>query len=267
MLRESTTKSAQAAKMFHNTIVKRPGTTFINGLTTSDLGTPILEKALEQHDAYIEALKACGTEVTVLQSNDQFPDSTFVEDTAVLTAEFAVISNPGAEKRNGEIHEIEPAIKSFFDKIYYIKAPGTLDGGDILQIEDHFYIGISTRTNQGGAEQLKQILESEGYSATIVPLQKFFHLKTGIAYIGNQTIVVAGEFIDHPDFNSYQKIVVPPEEEYAANCIRVNDYIIMPSGYPHTKQKINEAGFQTIELDTSEFRKLDGGLSCLSLRF
>ncbi|RBP88694.1 dimethylargininase [Cytobacillus firmus] len=267
MLRESTTKSTQAAKIFHNTIVKKPGSTFINGLTTSDLGTPILEKALEQHDAYIEALRMCGTEVTVLPSNDQYPDSTFVEDTAVLTPEFAVISNPGAEKRNGEIHEIEPAVKSFFDKIYYIKAPGTLDGGDILQIEDHFYIGISTRTNQEGAEQLKQILESENYKATIIPLQKFFHLKTGIAYIGNQTIVVAGEFINHSHFSSYQQIVVPPEEEYAANCIRVNDYIIIPSGYPQTKQKINEAGFQTIELDTSEFRKLDGGLSCLSLRF
>ncbi|WP_066391331.1 dimethylarginine dimethylaminohydrolase family protein [Neobacillus mesonae] len=267
MLKESAVKSAQGTKMFQNTIVKRPGATYVNGLTTSDLGTPILEKTLEQHDAYIEALKTCGTEVTVLPSNDQFPDSTFVEDTAVLTPEFAVISNPGAETRNGEIHEMEPAIKSFYDKIYYIKAPGTLDGGDILQIEDHFYIGISARTNQEGAEQLQQILESENYKATIVPLQKFFHLKTGIAYLGNQTIVVAGEFVDHPDFNSYQKIVVPPEEEYAANCIRVNDYVIIPSGYPQTKQKLNEAGYQTIELDTSEFRKLDGGLSCLSLRF
>ncbi|MBS4216305.1 MULTISPECIES: dimethylarginine dimethylaminohydrolase family protein [Neobacillus] len=267
MLKESALKSTEGTKLFHHTIVKRPGTTYVNGLTTSDLGKPILEKAFEQHDAYIEALKKCGTEVTVLPSNDQFPDSTFVEDTAVLTPEFAVISNPGAESRNGEIQDMEPAIKSFYDKIYYIKAPGTLDGGDILQAEDHFYIGISERTNQEGAEQLKQILESENYKATIVPLQKFFHLKTGIAYLGNQTIVAAGEFVDHPDFNSYKKIIVPQEEEYAANCIQVNDYVIIPAGYPQTKQKIEEAGYQTIEVDTSEFRKLDGGLSCLSLRF
>lgn len=253
--------------MFKRTIVKTPGKTYINGLTTSNLGAPKLEKALEQHKAYIEALKICGTEVTVLESNDEFPDSTFVEDTAVLTPGFAVISNPGAASRNGEVRDLEPAIKSFYEKIYYIKAPGTLDGGDILQIEDHFYIGISARTNQEGAQQLKEILESENYKATIVPLKKFFHLKTGIAYLGNQTIVVAGEFIDHPDFHSYKKIIVPPEEEYAANCIRVNDYVIIPAGYPQTKQRIEEAGYQTLELDTSEFRKLDGGLSCLSLRF
>ncbi|MCM3766768.1 dimethylarginine dimethylaminohydrolase family protein [Neobacillus niacini] len=253
--------------MFKHTIVKTPGKTYINGLTTSNLGAPKLEKALEQHKAYIEALKTCGTEVTVLESSDEFPDSTFVEDTAVLTPGFAVISNPGAASRNGEIRDMEPAIKSFYEKVYYIKAPGALDGGDILQIEDHFYIGISARTNQEGAQQLKEILESENYKATIVPLKKFFHLKTGIAYLGNQTIVVAGEFIDHPDFHSYKKIIVPPEEEYAANCIRVNGYVIIPAGYPETKQRIEEAGYQTLELDTSEFRKLDGGLSCLSLRF
>ena len=253
--------------MFKNTIVKIPSESYISGLTTSDLGSPIFDKALEQHQKYIEALKKCRTEVTILPSTIEFPDSTFVEDTAVLTPTFAVISNPGALSRNGEIHEMEPIIKSFYETIYSIQSPGTLDGGDILQIEDHFYIGISARTNIDGAKQLKQIVESEGYKGTIVHLGKFFHLKTGITYLGNDTIVVAGEFIDHPEFNRYQKIVVPPEEEYAANCIRVNDYVIIPSGYPLTKQKINDAGFETIELDMSEFRKQDGGLSCLSLRF
>jgi len=253
--------------MFKNTIVKLPGATYINGLTTSNLGKPVLEKALEQHQAYIEALKTCGVEVTVLPSNDEFPDSTFVEDTAVLTSKFAVISNPGAPTRNSEIRDMEPVIKSFYDKIYYIQSPGTLDGGDILQIEDHFYIGLSARTNLEGAQQLKAILEKENYQATIVKLDKFFHLKTGIAYLGDQTIVVAGEFIDHPDFQSYKKIIVPPEEEYAANCIRVNDYVMIPAGFPKTVQAVKNAGYQTIELEMSEFRKLDGGLSCLSLRF
>ncbi|MBY0121428.1 dimethylarginine dimethylaminohydrolase family protein [Bacillus sp. S/N-304-OC-R1] len=253
--------------MFKNTIVKTPGDTYINGLTTSDLGTPIYEKTLEQHAAYIEALKKCNVEVHVMPKNNDFPDSTFVEDTAVLTAEFAVISNPGADSRNREIVEMEPAIKGFYDKIYYIKSPGLLDGGDVLQADDHFYIGISERTNQEGAEQLKEILESENYKATIVPLKEFFHLKTGIAYLGNNKMVVAGEFIDHPDFASYDKIIVPAEETYAANCIQVNDYVIIPAGFPQTKKLINDAGYETIELEMSEFRKLDGGLSCLSLRF
>jgi dimethylargininase len=253
--------------MFKQTIVKTPGENYLNGLTTSNLGTPILEKALQQHVAYIEALKSCGVEVTVLPSNNEFPDSTFVEDTAVLTPNFAIISNPGAPSRNGEIVEMESVITSHYENMYYIKSPGTLDGGDVLQIDNHFYIGLSARTNLQGAEQLKQIVELEKYKATIVQLKYFFHLKSGISYLGNQTIVVAGEFNDHPDFNSYNKIIVPPEEEYAANCIRVNDYVIIPAGFPITKQKINEAGYQTIELDMSEFRKLDGGLSCLSLRF
>ncbi|WP_026575790.1 dimethylarginine dimethylaminohydrolase family protein [Bacillus sp. UNC438CL73TsuS30] len=253
--------------MFKNVIVKTPGKTYVNGLTTSDLGTPILEKAQEQHAFYIAALKQCGVEVTELPANENYPDSTFVEDTAVLTPGFAVVTNPGATTRNGEIIEMEPVLKKFYDKIYHIEAPGTLDGGDILQIEDHFYIGISARTNHEGAKQLKQILESENYKATIVELEKFFHLKTGVNYIGEGIILAAGEFIDHADFNSYKKIIVPPEEEYAANCIRVNDYVIVPAGFPETKKNIEDAGFKTIEVDTTEFRKLDGGLSCLSLRF
>lgn len=253
--------------MFTNVIVKTPGKSYVNGLTTANLGTPNYELALDQHFSYVEALKVCGVNVKLLSENEDFPDSTFVEDTAVLTPDFAVITNPGAATRNGEIKEIEQVLRNFYKKFYYIKNPGTLDGGDILQIEDHFYIGISARTNIEGAEQLKEILETENYRATIVPLKKFFHLKTGISYLGNDTIVVAGEFIDHEVFNSYKKIIVPEEEEYAANIIRVNDFVILPFGYPQTKQKIEKAGYQVIEVDTTEFRKLDGGLSCLSLRF
>ncbi len=253
--------------MFKNVIVKTPGESYVNGLTTSNLGKPDYEKLLEQHKAYVEALKKCGVEVTHLPASEEFPDSTFVEDTAVLTSEFAVVSNPGADSRNGEITEMEAVLKDFYEKIYYIKAPGTLDGGDVLQADNHFYIGISERTNEEGARQLKEIVESEGYKGTIVPLEKFFHLKTGIAYLGNNLIVAAGEFLDHPDFEQYDKLTVSAEDEYSANCIRVNDYVIIPKGYEETKRKMNEAGYKTIELEMSEFQKQDGGLSCLSLRF
>lgn len=158
-------------------------------------------------------------------------------------------------------------LKDFYEKFHYIKTPGTLDGGDILQIENHFYIGISERTNEEGARQLKEIVESEGYQATIVPLQKFLHLKTGIAYLGNNAIIVAGEFINHPEFDQYKKIIVPEEEEYTANCILVNGSLIIPKGYEKTKRQIEEVGYKTIELEMTEFQKQDGGLSCLSLRF
>ncbi|WP_186668176.1 dimethylarginine dimethylaminohydrolase family protein [Sporosarcina sp. BP05] len=253
--------------MFKNVIVKTPGKSYLNGLTTSDLGKPDYEKLLIQHKNYIEALKKCGVTVTHLPASEEFPDSTFVEDTAVLTPEFAVVTNPGADSRNGEIKEIESVLKGFYKNFHYINSPGTLDGGDVLQAEDHFYIGISDRTNEEGARQLKEIVESEGFKGTIVPLKEFFHLKTGITYLGNNIIAAAGEFLDHPDFEEYEKLIVSSKDEYSANCIRVNDFVIIPKGYAETKRKMSEAGYKTIELEMSEFQKHDGGLSCLSLRF
>ncbi len=253
--------------MYKNVIVKTPGKSYVNGLTTSDLGTPHYEKLLVQHEAYVSALKSCGVEVTHLSASEAFPDSTFVEDVAVLTPEFAVITNPGAGPRNGETKEIEPVLKEFYKELRYIQAPGTLDGGDVLQIENHFYIGISNRTNEEGAKQLKEIMETGGYEATIVSIKQFFHLKTGITYLNNGIVLAAGEFIDHPAFAQYETIAVPAEEEYAANCIFINDHVIIPKGFATTKNKVQAAGYKTVEVDMTEFQKQDGGLTCLSLRF
>lgn len=252
---------------FMNAIVKTPGKSFVEGLTTSNLGRPDYKKALQQHAAYVEALKECGVEVVQLPASEDFPDSTFVEDPAVLTKEFAIITNPGADSRNGEKELLLPVIQEFYQTVHYIESPGTLDGGDVLQTEDTFYIGISDRSNEKGARQLKTIVEQYNYRAIIVPLQTFFHLKTGMSYLGDQTMVVAGEFITHPSFDAYEKIIIKDSEEYAANCIHVNDFVIVPDGYPDAKIKIENAGYQTISLDMSEFQKQDGGLSCLSLRF
>lgn len=253
--------------MYRNVIVKTPGKSYLNGLTTSNLGAPDYAKLLVQHRNYIDALKQCGVSVTHLPVSEEFPDSTFVEDAAVLTAQFAVITNPGADSRNGEIKEIETVLKEFYNKFHYIKSPGTLDGGDVLQAEEHFYIGISDRTNEEGARQFKEIVESEGFKGTIIPLKEFFHLKTGISYLGNNKIVAAGEFQNHPDFKQYEKLTVSAEDEYSANCIRINDFVIIPKGYKETNRKMIDAGYKTIEVEMSEFQKHDGGLSCLSLRF
>ncbi|GGJ97262.1 dimethylargininase [Lentibacillus kapialis] len=252
---------------FSNVIVKTPGKSYTQGLSTSSLGIPDYKKTLKQHAAYVDALQQCGVEVTKLPASEDFPDSTFVEDTAVLTEEFAVITNPGATSRNREKVLMEPDIRNFYQTIHYIKSPGTLDGGDVLQAEDQVYIGISDRTNNAGARQFKTIVEQFDYQATIIPLKAFFHLKTGVAYLGDNQMVVAGEFIDHPDFASYDKLIISDEEEYAANCIRINDNVIIPDGYPEARDKIEAAGYPTIALDMSEFKKQDGGLSCLSLRF
>ena len=256
--------------MFKNVIVRRPCRALTEGITSNpQLGKPDYEKALSQHDAYIAALRSCGVEVTVLPADERYPDSCFVEDPAVLTRRCAIITNPGAPSRNGEKDEIVAAVKSFYaeEDIEYIRAPGTLEGGDVMMVGDHFYVGRSARTNAEGIAQFIAILEKHGLSGSEVPLEKVLHLKTGVNYIENGNMLVSGEFIDKSDFDKYNKIVIPEEEAYAANCIWVNDTVIVPEGYPAVKAAVENAGYKVITVDTSEYRKIDGGLSCLSLRF
>ena len=256
--------------MFKNVIVKRPCKAMIEGITSApELGKPDYELALKQHDAYIEALKSCGVEVKVLPADEAYPDSCFVEDPAVLTRKCAIITNPGAESRNGEVQAMIPVIKEYYPEglIEYIKSPGTLEGGDVMMVGDHFYVGRSHRTNEEGIRQFIAILNKYGMTGSEVPLEKVLHLKTGVNYIENNNMLVSGEFIDKPDFEKYNKIVVPEEESYGANCIWVNDTVIVAEGYPTVLAEVEKAGYKTIIVDTSEYRKLDGGLSCLSLRF
>jgi len=242
----------------------------VEGITSApELGRPDYELALKQHDAYIEALKQCGVAVTVLPACERFPDSCFVEDPAVITRKCAIITNPGAMSRNREAELIIPAIKEFFsdDQIEYIVDPGTLEGGDVMMVGDHFYVGRSARTNEEGIRQFIAILEKYGLSGSEVPLEKVLHLKTGVNYIENNNMLVSGEFTDKPEFEKYNRIEIPEEEAYAANCIWVNDKVIVPEGYPAVEKAVRDAGYEVILVDTSEYRKLDGGLSCLSLRF
>ena len=255
---------------FNNVIVRRPCRAVCDGITSApELGQPIYEKALQQHDTYIEALKKCGVEVTVLEADERYPDSCFVEDPALITKACAIITNPGAESRNGEKEEIIGAIRKFFpeDKIEYIKAPGTLEGGDVMMCGDHFFVGRSARTNEEGIRQLTEILAKYGMTCSEVPLEEVLHLKTGVNYLEDNNMLVCGEFVDKPDFKDYNRIIIPEEEAYAANCIWVNDTVIVPEGYPTVLKAVQDLGYKTLVVDTSEYRKLDGGLSCLSLRF
>lgn len=256
--------------MFKNVIVRRPGKSLTEGITSApELGKPDYELALKQHDSYIEALKTCGVKVTVLDAMEEFPDSCFVEDTAVLTRKCAIISNPGAATRQKESEFMVDTIKKFYseDKIEYIKSPGTLEGGDVMMVGDHFYAGLSARTNKEGIRQFIEILEKYGLTGSEVSLEEVLHLKTGVNYIENNNMLVSGEFIEKEEFKSFNKIIIPENEAYASNCIWVNDIVIVPEGYPTVEKAVKNAGYKVILVDTSEFRKLDGGLSCLSLRF
>jgi len=181
--------------------------------------------------------------------------------------EFAVITNLVAQSRKGEEIAISEKLKTFYNKIESIRKPGTLEGGDIMKVEEHYYIGLSNRTNNEGANQLMKILKRYGYSSSTVPLKKVIHLKTGISYLGDSILLVSGEFKDHSDFREYNLIEVQESEAYAANSLRINEFVLIPKGYTNLKKQILNYNFKVIELEMSEFEKMDGGLSCLSLRF
>ncbi len=256
--------------MFQHAIVRRPSKHLVQGLTTAiGLGLPDYAKALRQHDAYIDALEKCGLRVTVMEGDDEYPDCCFVEDTAVVTRRGAVVTNPGAPSRKGEVGPVDEVLKRFFEPaaLRALHEPDTLEGGDVMMVGDHFYVGLSARTNEGGAAGLFGFLREWGMTGSTVAMEKFLHLKTGLAYLEDNILLVAGEFADHPEFAAFRRIPVPPGEEYAANCVRVNDRVLVPEGFPATRRAIEDAGLATLAVDTSEFRKLDGGLSCLSLRF
>ena len=252
---------------FSHIIARTPCRALVNGLTSSSLGTPIFEKALEQHHRYIEALQKCDVDILILPPDENFPDSVFVEDPVLCTPHCAIITRPGAETRREETKIIEPAIHRYYKNVERIEAPGTVEAGDIMMVGTHFYIGESARTNAEGARQMIAILEKHGMTGSVVKLEKVLHLKTGLAYLENNNLIAAGEFITKPEFQKYNIIEIPESESYAANCIWVNDRVIMPSGFPITSAKIAKLGYEVIEVNTSEYQKIDGGVSCMSLRF
>jgi dimethylargininase len=256
--------------LFTRAIVRTPGSNFDAGLTTVDFGRPTPGFVLKQHRSYCEALVECGLALTVLDADLRFPDSTFVEDTAVLTARGAVLTRPGAASREGEVEAIRPAVLSFFPPPLTIEAPGTVDGGDICEAEDHFFIGVSHRTNEEGARQLAAHLDGFGYSSSIIDVRRMnsiLHLKSGISYIGDNNLVVMEEMADYGAFRGFDPIRVSADESYAANCVRVNDRVLVAAGFPRLTEELGARGFKTLVLEMSEFQKMDGGLSCLSLRF
>jgi dimethylargininase len=239
----------------------------IRGLSSAGLGLPDHEQALRQHEAYADALRRCGVETVILDADENAPDSVFIEDTAVLSEKVAVIARPGAVSRRGEESDVAAVLAGYFPRLEAIAAPGTLDGGDVLRVGDHFFIGISARTNEAGAGQLAAILRQNGYGAEPVPLHHVLHLKTGINSLENGRLLAAGEFVLHPQFRRFQVIPVPDHEAYAANALWINGRVLVAAGFPETRESIENLGIETIAVDVSEFRKLDGGLSCLSLRF
>ena len=254
-------------RIFKNAIVRRPCKNMVNGITTANLGKPDYNLAVKQHQKYIDVLKELGLEVIILEADENYPDSVFVEDTALLTSQFAVITNPGAASRKGEVFEMNRVLENLFPIVESISTPGILDAGDVMMAGNHFYIGLSERTNLLGANQLIGILARYGLIGSTVTLKNILHLKSGASYLENNNLLLINAFTKKPEFQDYNIIPVDDNESYAANSIWINGRVLVPKGFPKTKAKVEQAGYSTIEVDVSEFRKLDGGLSCLSLRY
>lgn len=254
---------------YERAITRPPCAKFADGLTHGKLGKPDVELAVQQHKAYVKALRLCGVDVTVLHPDNDYPDSCFTEDEAIVTDRMAVIPSFCRPSRQGEEVRTRPIIEAFYGgRIEEIKAPGTLEGGDICRAGNHFFVGISSRTNEAGAHQFADIVKKYGFTAAFCDIREIeiLHLSTGMSYIGNNTIVCCPAFRHFPAYDPYRVIVTDEKESYAANCVRVNNKVIMPEGFPKLEKQLFKAGFDVITTPMSEIEKQDGGLSCLSIR-
>ena len=223
-----------------------------------------VDLAKRQHAEYCKALQKLGLKLIWIEGDNTLPDSCFVEDTAVIFGEKAIICNMKIKSRFKEVVEIAKALEKLRET-YYIKPPATIDGGDVLKIEDKVFVGISGRTNLHAMHQLAKILENSNLEIVPVKIYNVLHLKSACTYLGNNYAILSKGHFDTEILQNCKRIVVPREEEYAADCLAINGTILMAKGYPKTKRLVEKEGFFVKELETSEFRKGGGALTCLSI--
>lgn len=254
---------------FTHAITRRPAPSITAGLRAVDTGTPDLGLMQAHHTAYIATLRETGATVIELPTLDAFPDSVFVEDTALCLPQGAVIMRPGAPTRLGEAAEMAPHLKALYAEVLQITGPDSfIEGGDILVTEAEILVGRSARTNAAGIAELARLVAPWGHKVREVQTPPgVLHFKTDCSLLDAQTILSTKRLSASGCFTGYRVIDVADGEEAAANTIRFNDLVLMPAGFPKTRDAITAAGFQVREIGNSECAKLDGGMSCLSLRF
>jgi dimethylargininase len=255
---------------FSRAIVRPPADTFADGITSSGLGPPDLGLALEQHEAYCRILERLGVVLDRLPADPAYPDSTFVEDAAIVTSKGAILTRPGASSRAGEVAALGVALDRWFSPLDRITPPGTLDGGDVCEAGSHFFIGLSHRTNKEGAAQLAAWLAGCGFGSSVIDIRDFtgmLHLKTGLSWLGGRRLLSWAVIAGHEAVRGWEVIQVPRGEEYAANCLGVNEAMLVAGGFPGTAALLRGVGHEVVAIDMSEYRKMDGGLSCLSVRW
>ncbi|HNK64671.1 MAG TPA: arginine deiminase family protein [Anaerolineales bacterium] len=227
--------------------------------------TPIdVHVANTQHEEYINALAKLGCQVIELDAEPDLPDSVFVEDTAFILPEVAVITRPGADSRKPEIDTIIPALSSH-RPLVHVSEPATVDGGDVLVLGKNIYIGMSTRSNPEAVAQLNSALDNYGYKVHGVEMTDCLHLKTAVTRVNDNTLLINKNWVDPSYFPGFDLIEVDASEPFAANCLPIHDSIIYPTTFPQTQKHLESKGFKVVNVDLSELAKAEGAVTCCSL--
>ncbi|WP_113912475.1 dimethylarginine dimethylaminohydrolase family protein [Roseovarius dicentrarchi] len=256
------------ATHFSHAISRRPGASVTGGLRAEDRGAPDPARMQAAHDTYVATLRSTGAEVIVLDPLEEYPDALFVEDTALCLPGGAVMMRPGAPSRMGEVAQMRPTLAALFEDLRDIQGPGHIEGGDILFTGREVLVGRSARTDAEGVAELRTILNEWGH-----PLRELqtpegvLHFKTDCSLLDPETIL-STRLLDSSDcFDGYRVLHLPEGEEAAANAIRFNDVVLLPDGFPKTAEMLTREGYDLRPIDNTDCALLDGGMSCLSLRF
>jgi len=234
--------------------------------------THVLRKPIDvavaraQHAAYEDALRKLGCRVERVPAAPDCPDSVFIEDTAIVLSDLAVIARPGAPSRRAETSAVAKALRPY-RRLLTLEAPGTLDGGDVLTIGRTLFIGQTERSNAGGIKQMRLLLSPMGYTVIGVPVNGCLHLKSAVTQVAKETLLIHPSWVDASAFVSFEVIEVDPSEPYAANALRIGDRIIYPTAFPKTARWIEARGIEVRTVDVSELAKAEGAVTCCSLVF
>lgn len=251
---------------FTRAITRSPAKSVVNGLRATNTGTPDFAQMQRDHLHYVKTLQMAGLTVTELPALPDFPDAQFVEDTALCLPEMAILMRPGAPSRMGEVAQMAPHLSKHYD-LHKIKT-GFVEGGDILTTNTEILVGLSDRTNKAGIAELQSLVQHLDYTVRTVQTPKgVLHFKTDCSLLDGETILATKRLANSGCFSGYNVIYTANGEEAAANAIRVNDLVLMAKGFPRTCEKLQKAGYDVVEINNSECAKIDGGMSCLSLRF
>jgi len=223
---------------------------------------------LKDHAHYVLTLEETGASVIELPALEAYPDSVFVEDVALCLPEVAILMRPGAQSRLGEVSEMAPVLRDVYDQVLEIEGPGFIEGGDILVTAKEILVGLSSRTDEAGVAELEEITSQWGYQLRqVVTPPGVLHFKTDCSLLDAGTILSTKRLDATGCFENYRVIHTADGEEAAANSIRFNHLVMMPAGFPRTRDLLLNEGYEVCEINNSECARLDGGMSCLSLRF